>query len=155
MTTTPTRCPECGAVWRDGLTCRDHFDQMLAWEFQDPGGAGAVHHLTVLCYNLQHPRVYSPEGLRWALAQLVDFLTKDLSLSQARQRMSENADSGTRAFKITGTPDSYGRYARPVEWPITIGDVAAGGLTDYGQHVSAWADSVLEALRQSGNIPPT
>lgn len=148
----PTRCPECSADWGNGRTCRDHFDQMLAWEFEDPGGAGAVHHLTVLCYNLQHPSVYSPEGLRWAKSLLVDFVTHNLSLATARQRQSIDADSGTRTFKITGTPDSYGRYAHPVAWPITIGDVASGGLNGYGDRVRSWAASILTALQESGNI---
>ncbi len=150
--TTATRCPECNADWKDGLTCRDHFDQMLAWEFEDPGGAGAVHHLTVLCYNLQHPGIYSPEGLDWAKTLLVDFMTNDLSISEARQRQSIDADSGTRTFKITGTPDSHGRYAHPVRWSITIGDVASRGLDGYGDRVRAWAASILAALQNSANI---
>ncbi len=33
---TANRCPDCGAIWRTQRTCRDHFDQMLAWEFENP-----------------------------------------------------------------------------------------------------------------------
>lgn len=147
---TANHCPECNAVGRDGLTCRDHFDQMLAWEFEDPGGAGAVHHLTVLCYNLQHPRVYSPEGLVAAQTLLVQFVADGLSPQQVRNQIGAGHDSAKRAYRITGSSGTQGSYARPVQWTVTIGDVAAGGLDGYCERVTAWAVSVLEALRAGG-----
>ncbi|APV45250.1 hypothetical protein Dform_01935 [Dehalogenimonas formicexedens] len=55
-------CHECGAELPAGLSCETYFHRALAWDFEDPAGAGAVHHLTVLCYFLQHPSRYSPEG---------------------------------------------------------------------------------------------
>lgn len=151
---TTSRCPECHAAWRDGLTCRDHFNQMLAWEFENPAGAGAVHHLTVLCYNLQHPSVYSPEGLAWAQAILVQFLAHGVSPQQLRQQLHQTHDSGKRTYKVTGTPESEGAYAFPVHWTMTIGDVAASGLEGYCDRVRAWAVSVYEALGDSGDSLP-
>jgi hypothetical protein len=124
---------------------------MLAWEFEDPGRAGAVHHLTVLCYNLQHPSVYSPEGLRAAQQILVQFVVHGIRPQQVRHQMGRTCDSGKRAYTITGTPESHGVYTHPVHWTTTIGDVAAGGLHGYCERVKAWAVSVYEALRDSGN----
>lgn len=58
-------CPECGAVWQDGRTCQEYFHQMLYWEAEDPS-LGEVHRLSVLCNYLQHPSLYSLEGLEQA-----------------------------------------------------------------------------------------
>ncbi len=53
LSSTPYRCPVCGAVHPDGATCEDVFNALLALAFSDPV-AGAAHHLTVMCYMLQH-----------------------------------------------------------------------------------------------------
>jgi hypothetical protein len=78
-------CPECGAPWQVGLTCADCFHQMLYWENENPL-LGAVHHLMVLAYHLQHPSLYSPEGLAYSLQLLADFLKHDLTPEQARKQ---------------------------------------------------------------------
>ncbi len=57
------RCPECETPWTNGHTCQGSFYQMLGWESERPSVLGEVHHLMVLCYHLQHPSLYSPEGL--------------------------------------------------------------------------------------------
>lgn len=149
------RCPECHAAWCDRLTCRNHLDQMLAWEFENPASAGLVHHLTVLCYNLQHPSVYSPEALASAQTILVQFVVHGVSPQQVRQEIRQTHASGRRTYKVTGTPTSQGRYAFPVHWTMTIGDVAAGGLEGYCDRVRAWALAVYESIRDSGNYLPT
>src|SRR5512145_2930017 len=69
--------PECNAPWQEGQTCQDHFHQMLFWENEHPP-LGEVHHLMVLCYHLQHPSLYAPEGLEYAKGLLVDFIERGL-----------------------------------------------------------------------------
>ena len=76
-------CPECGAVLAGEQTCLDYFHQMLFWENENPG-YGEVHHLTVLCYHIQHPSLYSPEGLSEAIRLLSGFLEQDLTPQQSR-----------------------------------------------------------------------
>ena len=147
------RCPECGAVWRDGSTCLDHFHQMLAWEFEDPR-AGAVHHLSVLCYNLQHPSVYSPDALTWAKTLLIRYVVEGITPQQVRDEHRKSLDSGNRPYKITSTAESYGVYVQSVNWTFTIGEVTAGGLEGYCERVEAWSRSVYEALLNSGNYAP-
>jgi hypothetical protein len=149
---TESRCPECGADWNDGKTCRDHFDQMLAWEFEDPVGAGAKHHLTVLCYHLQHPSLYSPEGLEYGKNLLVRFLDGGIPPGEMRKQIRDQVNSSTRKWKIKGTPDAYGSYEHPIEWTLAAADVTTGGPTDYCERVKAWAWSVYEALKESGNL---
>lgn len=136
-------CPECGAAWTDERRCRDCFDQMLAWEFEDPGGAGAVHHLTVLCYHLQHPSLYSPDGLAWARAALAEFVEQGTSPQEMRRRSARALDSGTRAWKVTGAPASY---AVQPHWTLTVVDAAAGERAGHCARVQAWARSVHAAL---------
>ena len=51
-------CPECGAP---DLLCKTRFDEFLVLEFTDTG-YGAVHHLTVTAYMLQHSSQLTREG---------------------------------------------------------------------------------------------
>jgi hypothetical protein len=125
---------------------------MLFWEMANP--AFDVHHLMVLSYNLQHPGLYSPEGLNGAKQLLVDFLERGLTPSKVRQRDRDKLDSGQRDFKITGTPDSHGVYAHPVTWTMTTTEIIAGGVAAYCDNVRAWARSVYESLKASDNLTP-
>lgn len=150
MTTTNT-CPECGAVWQNEQTCQDHFHQMLAWEAEYPDKTYAAHHLLVLCYHLQHPHLYSPQALQGAKKLLAAFVVEGITPAEARRRQLGEVDSGNRSWKITGTPTSYDAYAHPIHWPMTIVDVAAGGVDAYLDNVKAWARSMYEALKTSGN----
>ncbi len=143
------KCPECGSAWPNGITCRDHFEQMLAWEFEYPE-VNTVHHLTVVCYHLQHPSLYSPEGLRGAMRLLAEFLDGGLQPEEVRRRDRQKLDSGVRKYKIKGTPASHGVYQPPVHWTMTAADVIAGGPALYDQNVKKWARSVLDALKASG-----
>jgi hypothetical protein len=145
------RCPECKALWQDGKTCQDQFHQMLFWENEFPE-YGVVHHLTVLCYHLQHPSLYSPEGLEYSKQLMVDFLERGLSPEEVRRRSRGQVDSGKRAWKVTGSFAGRGAYAHPVQWNMTAGDVTAGGAEQYVEKVRQWAAGILVDLRVSKNI---
>jgi hypothetical protein len=146
-----TICPECGTAWQDDLTCQEHFHQLLAWEAEYPDKTYAVHHLLVLCYHLQHPHLYSPQGLQGAKKLLAEFVDQGITPGEARRRQRAVVDSGNRAWKITGTPTFYGAYAHPIQWPMTVVDVTAAGVDAYLDTVKAWARSMNEALKASGN----
>lgn len=140
------RCPDCRAAWTTDLTCTEYFHQMLFWEAEFPP-LGEVHHLMVLCYHLQHPALYSPEGLQVARGLLEDFVGRGLSPAEVRQRHRDAVDSGKRGFKITARPGARGAYPQPVPWTMTAADVVAGGTEGYIENVRAWARSVYEALK--------
>jgi hypothetical protein len=70
-------CPACGA---EGDNCEADFHQMLFWEAERPE-IYEVHHLMVLGYHLQHPHLYSVEGLENALGLLQDFVSEGLTPS--------------------------------------------------------------------------
>ena len=147
-----TRCPECGAIWTDDITCETHFHQFGFWELADLEHLGIVHHLMVLSYHLQHPSLYSPDGLAHARGLLVDFLERGITPQQVRQRDREKGDSGKRQFRIKGTPEAHGSYAHPVVWTMRAGGVVAAGTEHYVESVTAWARSILADLRASGNL---
>ncbi len=146
----PEKCPECGTVLSDEKTCQDHFHQMLFWEAENPG-YGQVHHLMVLCYHLQHPSLYSPEGLNDAHYLLVEFLEKGATPDDVRKRNHARVDSSKRKWKIKATATSHGSYERPIQWTMTAGDVVAGGADNYCDNVRRWAQSILQTLKATGN----
>lgn len=145
-------CPECGATWHEGQTCQDYFYQMLYWENEYPGH-GEVHHLTVLCYHLQHPSLYSPQGLREAMHLLTTFVEEGAAPQEVRKRNSARVNSSNRSWKIKGTPTSHGIYDPPVRWNMTAADVVAGGADHYRENVRAWARSAHETLKAAGIFP--
>ncbi|MEO6458030.1 MAG: DUF5946 family protein [Chloroflexia bacterium] len=151
MSETMQVCPECGVAWHGGKTCQDDFHQMLYWEAENPS-LWEVHHLMVLCYHLQHPTLYSPDGLAWAKETLVEFVEHEVTTEEVRRRNRTNLDSGNRKWKIKGTPDSHGSYAPPVQWTMTATDVTAGAMSDYCDNVRVWAQSVLDAMKASSNL---
>ncbi len=146
-----THCPECGAAWPDGQTCVDAFHTLGFWEMD--GGLLDVHHLMVLCYHLQHPSLYSPEGLASAMRLLAEFVDGGVTPQAVRRRNAKSLDSGARRHKIKGTPASHGAYAHPVAWSMTVADVVAAGMDRYYDSIRAWARSVLESLGEAGNLP--
>ena len=144
-------CPECGAARHGGDACTDDFHQMLAWEVENPT-FWEVHHMMVLCYHLQHPSLYSPEGLTWATHLLAEFVEHGVTTQEVRRRNRDILDSSKRKWKVTGTSASHGKYEHPVHWQVTAADVIAGGMDDYCDNVRAWARSILDALKASGNL---
>ena len=144
-------CPECGALWDEGMTCENAFHQMLYWENEDPT-KGTVHHLMVLGYHLQHPGLYSPDGLAYSLQLLVDFLEHEVTPQQARNSAPSGVDSSKRTWKIRGKPGAQGAYLHPVRWRMTAQDVVNSGTERYTMQVQAWVRSILADLRASGNL---
>lgn len=144
---TPGKCPECGATLTNEQTCEGYFHQMLFWEAEYPVYGAEVHHLTVLCYYLQHPSLYSPAGLKAAQQLLVKFVEQGASPAEVRRRNRARVDSSRRAWKITGTADSQGSYEHAISWKMTAADVVAGGSEHYCDKVRTWARLITEALK--------
>jgi Family of unknown function (DUF5946) len=135
-------CPECGAPWQGVQTCEDYFHQMLFWEAENPAYGAQSHHLMVLCYHLQHPSLYSPEGLEFAQQLLVEFLEHGRTPEQIRLRNRHHVDSSRRNWKITGAGEARGSYTHAMRWSMTAADVVAGGVEHYCDRVRSWALSI-------------
>ena len=131
-------CPECGAP--DSL-CQTRFDEFLVLEFTDPG-YGAVHHLTVATYMLQHSSRMTREGWLHERELLREFLVENKPPAYIRRQNKDLVDSGKRKFKIKS------RDGVPVidksSWSKTILDVRTENAEVYCEDINAWAKSVLE-----------
>jgi len=130
-------CPECGAP---DSACESRFYECLAFEFQDPG-YGAVHHLTVTAYMLQHSSQLTREGWLQQRELLREFLVENKPPAYLRQQ-SKDLDSGKRAFKIKS------QNGKPVinktTWTKTILDIRMDNAKEYCEDMNEWATSVLE-----------
>ena len=131
-------CPECGAP---ETLCQTRFDEFLALEFTD-AGYGAVHHLTVTAYMLQHSSKLTREGWLHERELLREFLVINKSPVFIRKQNRDLVDSGKRTFKIKS------RDGLPVinktMWTKTILDVRTENAEVYCADVSVWARAVLE-----------
>lgn len=131
-------CPECGAP--DNL-CQTRFDEFLILEFTD-AGYGAVHHLTVAAYMVQHSSRMTREGWQYERDLLREFLVEKKTPAMIRRQIKDTVDSGKRAFKFkskTGVP-----VINKTIWTRTILDVRAENAETYCEDITAWARSVLE-----------
>jgi hypothetical protein len=131
-------CLECGAP--DNL-CQTRFDEFLILEFTD-AGYGAVHHLTVAAYMVQHSSKMTREGWLFERNLLREFLIENKPPAYIRKQNKDVVDSGKRKFKIrskTGLP-----VIDKNTWKKTILDVRADNADVYCEDITAWARSVLE-----------
>ncbi len=131
-------CPECGAV---DLLCKTRFDEFLVLEFTN-AGYGAVHHLTVTAYMLQHSSQLTREGWLHERELLREFLVENKPPQFIRKQNKDLVDSGKRAFKIKSKDGQ--RVINKSTWTRTILDVRTENAETYCEDVAAWARSVLE-----------
>jgi len=123
------------------------FEELLAHEYAFPPAFGAVHHLTVAAYSLQHPRGYSHDAIRmWRMivADSLDGLSSpDEFLVRARAQFS----GGLRVREPGAEPpDGW-----PRTWPVTVADVITplGETPDADGHIDRvrrWAASIRATL---------
>ena len=133
-----SNCLECGAP--DNL-CQTRFDEFLVLEFTD-AGYGAVHHLTVAAYMIQHSSKMTPEGWMYERDLLREFLVEKKTPATIRKQIKVTVDSGKRTFKFkskTGSP-----VISKTTWQKTILDVRPENAEVYCEDITAWARSVLE-----------
>lgn len=129
-------CAECGGRFIDGLECREMFEALLAWEWQNPA-LGAVHFLTVSSYLLQHPVSLTGEAASGLLTAFTQILSGEMTITQVRAQ-------ATRAY------DAASRVRRPAHelrpqfrgWSMTVADVYAGGQACAAEGVKAWAQII-------------
>ena len=131
-------CPECGAT---ETSCKTRFNEFLVLEFTD-ASFGAVHHLTVALYMLQHSSKLTKEGWLFERDLLREFLIDNKPPAFIRKQNRDIVDSGKRKFKIKS------RDGLPIinksTWTKTILDVRAENAEVYCEDVTAWAKSALE-----------
>jgi hypothetical protein len=144
------RCPDCGAEQRAGESCEECFHALLAFEAERPEAFGAVHHLTVACYYVQHPRGYSSATLRAWRELIADALDDTASVAQLRARNERRFGGAARVREPNASPPE----AWPREWNCHVADVIRPGeslaVGDYVRRARAWAESVRATLDAGG-----
>jgi hypothetical protein len=135
-------CPDCGAP---DSTCETRFHEFLVKEFED-AGYGAVHHLTVATYMLQHSSKLTREGWLHERELLREFLVENKPPAFIRKQNKDLVNSGKRKFKIKsrdGLP-----IINKTTWTKTILDVRREDAKVYCEDVTAWAKSTLEDVKR-------
>ena len=135
-----TVCPECGVP---DNACETRFHECLVKEFED-AAYGAVHHLTVSAYMLQHSSKLTREGWLHERKLLREFLVENKPPAFIREQNRELVDSGKRAFKIKSTDGVP--VINKSTWTKTILDIRMEDAEEYCEDVTAWARSVLEEV---------
>src|SRR5690606_41591561 len=121
--------------------------QRLYWA-NEGCARGAVHHLRVLCYHLQHRSLCSAEGLAHGRELLADFVARGLTPQEARRNNREHVAAGNRAWSITARPGNVGAYEHPIVWGMTAADVVAGGPANYVVNTRKWAATTHSDMAQ-------
>ena len=112
------------------------------------GAYGAVHHLTVAAYMVQHSSNLTREGWLHGRELLREFLVEKKPPAFIRKQNKDLVDSGKRAFKFKS------KDGKPVinktTWMKTILDVRIGNAKSYCEDVTVWARSVLDGVENIG-----
>lgn len=134
------KCPQCGGDLPSEETCRHRFVRCMALEYENPATYGAVHHLTVICYMLQH-NGYSRDGWLEARDMLARFIQDGVTPTEVKQQNRYKFNSGHRTWSIT-----KGERLSDVDgllWTRTIADVGLDDPEVYCADVILWARGVL------------
>jgi len=105
-------CLDCGADNPADESCQDCFHALLAYEAERPEAFRAVHHLTVSCFYLQHPRGYAAATLRAWRELVADALDARVNVAQIRAR-NEREFGGATKVREAGND-------APANWPRAV-----------------------------------
>jgi hypothetical protein len=119
----------------------------LAFEAERPNVFGAVHHLTVATYSLQHAAGYRREVLAAWHRLLADALDGHATIDTLRRRLGQEFAGSTRVREPGAQPpDGW-----PTDWPVHVQDVfsplaALPSEDEYVARARVWAASVRTVL---------
>lgn len=139
------RCQECGAPLPDGGSCRDNFHDLLALEWEVPGGAGTVaHFFAVSSYGLQHPvsMRYTVEAIAWLKSAVTEALETGCSIESLRAS-ARTQGQDAHVTRRDGDPVADWGVER---WTLTVTDALSGGVDGYAGRVRKWAAAVIRDI---------
>jgi hypothetical protein len=133
-------CSECGAILTSGRSCQDYFDALLAKEYSNTE-YGAVHHLSVTAYMLQHPSRLSKRGWLEMRCLLFSFIKQGKSPNEVRKTTQKSVQNNQRNFSFTkGESIKLGN----INWTKTISNIRMEKASTYCQDVFEWASQILK-----------
>ncbi len=135
-------CPQCGAYARNGKTCREKYEEILAIEYESPTVFGAVHHITVMCYNLQHSDSFSAEAIAWMKSSLHAIIEEGLSPMELRKRARKEFKGNVKVLRHAAQTE----ISRKMNWSMTVLDIRTHEPEIYIEDIRAWAKSTLKDL---------
>jgi hypothetical protein len=135
------KCPHCGAEYPSNEQCRDRFDLCLALEFENPTVFGSVHHLTVLCYMLQHNE-YSRDTWLEARKMIAQFIQEGATPLAMRKQNRSRMDSLQRTWSVT-KGEKLSEFDT-IAWTHTIADVRLDNPEIYCSDVRLWTAGILK-----------
>ncbi len=89
------KCPRCGAEYPSAEAYQQRFERCLALEYENPIAFGAIHHLSVACYMLQH-NAYSRDVWLIDRDMLAQFVRDGVTPVEMRRQIRARFDSGRR-----------------------------------------------------------
>ena len=140
-------CPDCGAPIADNASCRSLFDELLAHEYVFPTAFGAVHHLTVATYYLQHPRGFSRAAIRGWHAIIAESLDGTATPAEFLRRARARSDTKVKIREADAEPpDGW-----PRAWLMTVADVVVPrgeepNAEGHIRRVTEWAKAIRATL---------
>ena len=144
-----TQCAECGDATVGDVTCLDCFHALLAFENERPEAFGAVHHLTVACYFLQHPAGYGADILTAWQDVLAAGRAGTERPRELQRRMGRRFGGTTKVRDATGQPPDWW----PRAWTMHIRNVLTPGDAptndEYITRARRWATETLCALERA------
>ena len=140
-------CPDCGAPIEENGSCRSLFDELLAHEYVFLAAFGAVHHLTVAAYYLQHPRGFSRASIRGWQSILAEALDGTAMPAEFLRRARARSDAKVRIRERDAEPPE----GWPRAWPMTVADVVvppgeAPNADGHIRRVTEWAKAIRTTL---------
>lgn len=133
-------CPHCKATYATAESCEDRFDRCLSLEFGDRA-YWPVHHLTVLCYMLQH-NAYNHGAWLEARQLLAQFVNHDgASNNWHRQKALDSKSRLEQQSLLAGK--KFADFQR-ITWSFTIADVRLEEAGLYCADVKNWANHLLQ-----------
>jgi hypothetical protein len=128
------------------VTCEACFHALLAFENEHPAAFGAVHHLTVACYFLQHPRGYRPQVLDMWRNLIADSLNGRVTPRELQRRARRQFEGATRVRD----PRAVLPVGWPTWWPVAVRNVLRPeetiGVDVYVARAGAWAEQTRDTL---------
>ncbi|WP_108668590.1 DUF5946 family protein [Euzebya rosea] len=137
----PPTCPHCG-----GPECETRFHACLEQDYSDPG-YGAVHHLVVGAYMLQHD-AYA-DDVRAAMAEFVLAHLDRPPTAYTMRRIRAHTDGPARVRRRPDDPPPARAPADEAHGPrVTVADVDTTSAAAYRRTVRRWAEAVARDVAQ-------
>ena len=135
-------CPECGSFPGDGMSCREKFEDALALEFGGPSVFSAVHRITVICYNLQHPGDFSEAALVRMESTLHSIIADGITGAEMRDEARKKYNGSIKINRQASSDKTNER----ISWSMTIMDVHMENTEVYTKDVMTRAKSILSDI---------